>query len=58
VAEVDDQVIDFVVICCGLAFVQPDLESFIDRKKEFGREFFVKAFLCLENGLLSVYLVH
>ncbi len=37
------------------AIIQPDLVSRVDREEEFGWDFFVQAFFCLENRLVLVH---
>ncbi len=54
-SEINNRVVDFVAKLCWFAIIEPDLESCVNHKEEFGREFFVEVFFCFEDGLVAVY---
>ncbi len=51
--EINDGVINVAAVLCNLALLEPHLKTSIDHKEEFGSEFFVEVFLCLEDRSLS-----
>ena len=51
--KIDDGVDDVAAVLCNPALLEPHLKTSIDHEEEFGGEFFVEVFLCLEDRSLS-----
>ena len=51
--KIDDGVVNVAAVLCNPALLEPHLKMSIDPQEEFGGEFFVEVFLCLEDRSLS-----